>query len=408
MRAMMNRPPTTTLIIVGNSPGEVAGWAVPVAAEARRQASVGGWSIETVLCLPPCQFASGQESAAAEAAGVFDEIVSPRATLRLALGFPGWTPAGTPVVLHVGGEFWFSRRLARRWGARAFAFVERAHISRAHRGFERIFVPTTALRERLIGLGVSDHKIEVAGDPLQDAVLADGAPAEARGADDARPKVVLLAGSRDSVFSAVFPFWVETAAALRARVPEIRLLAVVSPFVSPSVKQRLLSRHQTGLDAAGIEVRHGDRSSIRNADLALTIPGTNTLELALMRVPTLVVLPFSLAPQIPIEGVLEWITRVPHLGLPLKLALARRYISRRPYLALPNMRAKRLIMPELVGDVTPEQVADEGARLIRDRAARLKLAEALEAIPVEPGASRRILAAIAPGGAAIAPSGAGA
>lgn len=396
---MANRPPTTTLIIVGNSPGEVAGWAVPVAAEARRLASVGGWSIETVLCLPPCQFASGQESAAAEAAGVFDRIVNPRATLRLALGLPGWAPAATPVVLHVGGNFWFSRRLARRWGGRAFAFVERAHISRAHSGFERIFVPTPALREKLVGLGVPDRKIEVTGDPLQDAVFADGAPAEARGADDARPKVALLAGSRDSVFSAVFPFWVETAAALRARVPEARLLAVVSPFVSPSVKRMLLARHQASLDAAGVEVRHGDRSSIRSADLALTIPGTNTLELALMRVPTLVVLPFILAPQIPIEGVLEWLTRVPRLGLALKLALARRYISRRPYLALPNMRAKRLIMPELVGDVTPEQVADEGARLIRDRAARLKLAEALEAISVETGASRRILAAIAPGGA---------
>jgi len=384
-----------------------------MAAEARKLASEGGWSVETVLCLPPCQFASGQEEAAAEASGVFDRILDPRTTLLLALGLPGWTPAATPVVLHVGGEFWFSRRLARRWGGRAFAFVERAHIARAHRGYERIFVPTTALRERLIGLGVSDHKIEVTGDPLQDAVLADGAPAdgalaEAHGAHDARPRVALLAGSRNSVFSAVFPFWVETAAALRARVPEIRLLAVVSPFVSPRVRRMLISRHRAGLDAAGIEVRHGDRSSIRNADLALTIPGTNTLELALMRVPTLVVLPFSLAPQIPVEGAIEWLTRVPRLGLALKLALARRHISRRPYLALPNMRAKRLIMPELVGDVTPEQVADEGARLIRDRAARLKLAEALEAISVETGASRRILAAILPGGAAIARNGAGA
>ncbi len=319
--------------------------------------------------------------------------------MRLALGLPGWTPAATPVVLHVGGEFWFSRRLARRWSARAFAFVERAHIARAHRGFERIFVPTPVLKERLGSLGIPDHKIEVTGDPIQDAVFADRAPAGCRDGNDAHPRVALLAGSRDSVFSAVFPFWVKTAAALRARAPEVRLLAVVSPFVSPSVRRTLLARHHASLDAAGVEVRHGDRPSIRSADLALTIPGTNTLELALMRVPTLVVLPFSLAPQIPVEGAIEWLTRVPRLGLALKLALARRYISRRPYLALPNMRAKRLIMPELVGDVTPEQVADEGARLIRDRAARLDLAEALEAIPIEPGASRRILAAIAPGGA---------
>lgn len=404
---MANDPPTTTLIIVGNSPGEVAGWAVPVAAEARRMASEEGRSIETVLCLPPCQFASGQEAAAAEAAGVFDRIVDPRTTLMLALGLPGWTPAATPVVLHVGGDFWFSRRLARRWGARAFAFVERAHIARAHRGFERIFVPTQALREKLEGLGVPGEKIEVTGDPLQDAVLTDRAPVETNDWDGARPKVALLAGSRDSVFSAVFPFWVETARALRARVPEARLLAVVSPFVSPSVKRTVLARHQASLDAAGVEVRQGDRLSIRSAGLALTIPGTNTLELALMRVPTLVVLPFSLAPRIPIEGAIEWLTRVPRIGLALKLALARRYVSRIPFLALPNMRAKRLVMPEMVGDITPDQVAAEGARLVLDRTARLKLAEALEAIPFEPGASRRILTAIAPIGAAPAPGGAG-
>ncbi len=404
---MTNHFPARTLIIVGNSPGEVAGWAVPLAAEARRMAQAGVPFVETVLCLPPCQFASGQEEAAAHAAGVFDRVLNPGATLRLALGLPGWTPAATPVVLHVGGDFWFSRRLARRWRASAFAFVERAHIARSHRGYNRVFVPTPALRERLVDLGVPFEKIEVTGDPIQDAVLEDRTARETGDGDADYPRIALLAGSRDSVFSAVFPFWVRTGAALRARAPEARLLAVISPFVSPSVREHLLARYQSGLDAAGIEVCCGGRPCLRGADLALTIPGTNTLELALMRIPTLVVLPFGLAPQIPVEGAIEWLTRVPRIGLAFKLALARRYISRRPYLALPNMRARRLVMPELVGDVTPEQVAEEGARLIRDRAARQGLAEALEAIPFEPGASRRILDAIAPDGGAAAPGGAG-
>jgi hypothetical protein len=118
-----------------------------------------------------------------------------------------------------------------------------------------------------------------------------------------------------------------------------------------------------------------------------------------MRVPSLVVMPFSLALRIPAAGAIEWLTRVPRLGLALKLYLARRYITRQPYLALPSMRAKRKIMPELVGAVTPDQVASEAARLIRDRAAREQLIAALEAIPVEPGPSRRILAAMSLDGA---------
>jgi lipid A disaccharide synthetase len=153
----------------------------------------------------------------------------------------------------------------------------------------------------------------------------------------------------------------------------------------------LVARHRNTLDAAGIEVEYGGWPNVVGSDLVLTIPGTNTLELAILRIPSLVVLPFSLAPQIPTEGLIEWITRIPYLGPALRLQIARAYVRRVPYVALPNMRAGRLIMPELIGAVTPQQVAEESARLIRDPSARAALAQALEAIPRETGAARRIL-----------------
>jgi hypothetical protein len=381
--------PASSFIIVGNGPGEVAGWAVPIAAEARRQRD--GRPVDVTLCLPPCQFASGQERAAAEAAGVFDRILDPGDVVRLALGFGRWRPAGSPTVLHVGGDFWYSRRLARRWGAAAYAFVERAHVSRVHRAFRAVFVPTAGLRERLVRYGVPDAKIVVTGDPRYDAVLQDAAAALPPQGANGRPTVTFLPGSRDTVFSAVFPFWVQTAAALRAQLPDARLRTVISQFVSPEVHRGLVARHRETLEAAGIEVDYGGWPKVVGSDLVLTIPGTNTLELAILRIPSLVVLPFSLAPQIPFEGLLEWITRVPYVGPALRLQLARAYVRRVPYVALPNMRAGRRIMPELIGAVTPAQVAEESARLIRDEPARLALARALEAIPRDTGASRRIL-----------------
>ncbi|MDR7521390.1 MAG: hypothetical protein QN168_02890 [Armatimonadota bacterium] len=393
---MTQDSPSHSLVIVGNGPGEVAGWALPVAAEARRLARAWGRPMEISLCLPPCQFASGQEPAAAAAAAVFDHIFDPRATLKLSLGLPGWAPAGLPVVLHVGGDFWYTRRLARRWRARAFAFVERAHVARVHRAFDRIFVPTVALQERLVDRGVPAAKIAVTGDPRFDAVVMQSAHVDASGGNGARPKVTFLAGSRDTVFSAIFPFWVQTASALRAQLPDARLLAVISPFVSPALHRRLIARHRDALDASRIEVGYGGWPHVVGSDLALTIPGTNTLELAIMRIPSMVVLPFSIAPQIPFEGLIEWIARVPYVGPKLRLHLARRYVRRIPYVALPNMRAGRRIMPELIGDVTPEQVAAESARLIRDEGARAALIEALEALPLERGASGRLLEAMRP------------
>ncbi len=388
---MTTSRPTTTLVIIGNGPGEVAGWAIPVATEARRAAAEAGRSLEIGLCLPPCQFASGQEQAVAMASGVFDRVVDPKETLRLGLGLSGWTPSAPPVILHVGGSFWYARRLSRRWRAPAFAFVERAHVSRAHRIFERIFVPTADLRDRLLHHGVPRRKVVVTGDPRYDGVVTHQAALAARDGQHAHPSVTFLAGSRDTVFSAVFPFWVKTATALRRRLPAARLLTIISPFVSPEVQRSLVAQHRETLDAAGVEVKHGDWSRIVESDLVLTIPGTNTMELAILRIPSMVVLPFSLAPQIPFEGLIEWITRIPRLGPSLRLWLAREYVKRQPYVALPNMRVGRRIMPELTGAVTPEQVADESARLVTDEPARAALARALEAIPLETGASRRIL-----------------
>ncbi|MGQ0568959.1 MAG: hypothetical protein ACT4P5_05400 [Armatimonadota bacterium] len=393
----MTRIPS--LVIVGNGPGEVAGWAVPVGTEARLRARDQGHPIEIGLCLPPCQFASGQEMTAAASAGVFDTILDPRKTFRLGLGLPGWAPSAPPVILHVGGSFWYTQRLARRWRGRAFAFVERAHIAPIHRSFERIFVPTEELRARVLARRVPADKVIVTGDPRYDAVFMHERSAGYPNGNGVHPRITFLAGSRDTIFSAVFPFWVRTAVALRAELPAARLQAVISQFVSPSVHEAVVAQHRRAIEAAGVDVEYGGWPKVVGSDLVLTIPGTNTIELAIMRIPSMVVMPFSLTPRVPAEGLIEWILRVPYAGPALRQFLARQYVRRRPYVALPNMRAGRRIMPELVGRVTPEQVAAESARIIRDDRARAALAEALTAIPVETGACRRILDAMGLAGA---------
>ncbi len=391
-----------SLVIVGNSPGEIGGWAVPIAAEARRQAAAQQQALDVTLCLPPCQFASGQEKRVAAAANVFDRILDPADTFRLSLGLPGWTPPAPTVLLHVGGSFWYSNRLARRWHARAFAFVERAHIARIHHPFERIFIPTSDLAERLIRYGVPAEKLLVTGDPRHDA-LPNRALVSHNG-NGTPPQVTLLCGSRNPVFSAFFPFWVRTATALRQRLPGVRLRLVVSPYVAPHVQQSIISRHRRDLDAAGIEVAHGGWSHILDSDLVLTIPGANTLELAVMRIPSIVVGPASVAMVAPLEGVLGWITRPPLLGPGLRRLLLVYHKRKRPYLALPNMRAGQRIMPELSGDVTPAEVADESARLLQDEGARRRLVEALAVIPRTVGGARAIVDAIAPQtGARVSP-----
>jgi lipid A disaccharide synthetase len=106
----------------------------------------------------------------------------------------------------------------------------------------------------------------------------------------------------------------------------------------------------------------------------------------------------------PLEGVLAWITRPPLLGPSLRRLLIVYHKRRHTYLALPNMQARQRIMPELSGDVTPAEVADESARLLQDEGARRRLAEALAVIPRTVGGARAIVDAIAPrAGARVSP-----
>jgi lipid-A-disaccharide synthase len=164
----------------------------------------------------------------------------------------------------------------------------------------------------------------------------------------------------------------------------------------------LVARHRATLEADAITVDYGGWPSITGSDLVLTLPGTNTLELAIKRVPALVVLPYAQAmmARTPMEGTLGVIARTPRLGPALARWAFELQQKRQPFVALPNIRARRRLLPELIGDLTPGQVAEEGARLLRDEGARRRIIQELTAIPDEAGASRRILDAIEPFGAA--------
>ena len=61
------------------------------------------------------------------------------------------------------------------------------------------------------------------------------------------------------------------------------------------------------------------------ADLALTIPGTNTVELSFMGVPMVVTIPLNYPEEIPLEGPAQLLSRVPVLGRQLKNGCSRNF-----------------------------------------------------------------------------------
>ena len=82
------------------------------------------------------------------------------------------------------------------------------------------------------------------------------------------------------------------------------------------------------------------------ADLALTIPGTNTVELSSMGVPMVVTIPLNHPEEIPLEGLVGMISDLPLIGRPLKKRLLPKFQAKIKFTAWPN---------RLAGEFCPER-----------------------------------------------------
>ena len=366
--------------IVSNGPGEISGWAIPLARALRHTPGV-----TLHLALPPCQYATGREAEVAARTGLFHEVLEPGTCLRLALG-AGRVRADC--VVHLGGDLWYAARLARRAGCPAIAYVERTLIAHRHAPFRWIATNTEALARTLRALGVPEFKVEAVGELRADAV---GPPTESEDTSERDPLLLLLPGSRPQIFRDLAPLLVRIAERVRARLPSVEVAVAVSPFLPPDLVARVLG-------GAPLRVVSGDEeryAAYRRATLALTLPGTSTLELALLHTPMLVWLPLYDPARVPVEGLLEWVSRLPG-GRRLKAALVRRYFHRPRVIALPNHLAGERVVEELVGEAPVDEVAERVIALLRDRAKRDAMRSALQVhFPRVVGAADRIARRIA-------------
>ncbi|HXX38566.1 MAG TPA: hypothetical protein VEP50_10555 [bacterium] len=354
-----------------------------------------GLSLMLSLILPPCQFASGQEIAYARRQGPFSRILGPRACLALVVGLRRLPVSGPGCVLHLGGDLWYTTALGRRLGFPAFAYVETDLVRRRAHRFRRIFLPSQELADTLASARVPRDRLAVVGDLRVDHLMSfrglAGAPR--RGAH-----VALLPGSRRWIVENMLPFLLETAAVMRAQRGEIRFSVIASPFLAPDGLARVLEPHRAGLEALAVDVvQDGRLRVLSGCDLAITLPGTNTVELATLGVPMLVVLPLNRPGRIRTEGLSEWIGRLPGLGTAIKSAMAWRFAHQGRLAAWPNRKAGRQVVPELVGRISPAEASRRALELLADPVRLDRIAGELRGLySTPPGVARRMLEEMAP------------
>ncbi len=383
------------IILLSNGPGELYTWVRPVLAELRRQAP----ERHVTVSLIPCQFASGSETKIAETFGA-DKVTSPKDFLGLIAGNRAVFGAQAETVLGLGGSADLALRLAAKLRAPAYRY---SFVPYWHKKLRTLFVdsPRTAQRARL--LGAPGGRTEVVGNLVADAAQLSE-PVTERGA----PHIVMMCGSRDGFAVHIIPFMLALTDALYAHYPNARFVWPVS---------RLLSEETLAQGAAGAEQdtlggisgkRVGDvimtpsgaklelvpentrYAHMRAADLAVTIPGTNTLELGIAGVPSVVLLPLNKPEVIPLEGPGHWLSLVPLVGPSLK---RRAVLLAAPHLpvSLPNNLSGEKLMVELKGTLTLGGVLAEVLRLLDDEAERNRRRERLLATMPRPGAATKLV-----------------
>ena len=187
--------------------------------------------------------------------------------------------------------------------------------------------------------------VSFVGHPLLDMVapaLGNKDAAVSLGLDPARRTVGLFPGSRKSVIARLLPVILESAALLKARMPDLQ-------FVLPLASSLRMEDIQAQLAGAGVSVTviSGRNHDVMSAcDAAISVSGTVIMELALVGVPTVLIYKVS----------------------PLTYQIGKRVINV-PHIGICNIVAEKRLIKELIQhEAHPEAIADEIDALLNDAA----------------------------------------
>ncbi|RMD93380.1 MAG: hypothetical protein D6811_05040 [Alphaproteobacteria bacterium] len=393
MKAMPPRP--RQLVVTINGPGEIAAWLTPFAAALKARAP----EMHVAVALLPCVFSSGAELSVLERLETVDAACAVSDSWGMILR--GDLPAGflreaETLVFHFGGELALTRALAWRLGAEIFAYAD--HEIGPRRAFARVFYsgltrPRGARGEDFVGELMVDA-----------ARLIRSTAPHAQGGS---PVIGLYPGSRDYMVRYLLPFLAIAADKLAPRHPDAEFLVAQAPFVSEALLADFpppvvangwdgtplrLESEQGGrfmVTEAGTRLRLTTNAEVlARADLAISLPGTNSGEMAAAGVPMVTILPTHFADLAPLPGLAGHIGRLPLVGRPLKRFFAHQALKSYDFLAQPNRRAGRRLVPELVGLITPAEIVAAVEQML---AGDLKaLGREVQAAMGPPGAAEKL------------------
>ncbi|MEZ0368331.1 MAG: hypothetical protein ACAI44_04505, partial [Candidatus Sericytochromatia bacterium] len=400
------------IVITTNGPGEMSAWVQPMINEIRSTLP----HARIIIALVPCPHSSGyEEQFSSRFFGA--TVLSPKETVHYIL--TGSMPshvvlAQHGVILHLGGDQLFSVCLGWRTHFPVTAYSEKLLQWKSR--ITRFYLRDEALETRH-ARSIPAHKLMVVGDLMADAVAATHHSLDVRQKLNLRvdaPVVSLLPGSKPIKVLHSTAFMLKIVDELSLLMPQVQFILPQSPFTPLSQLRQAVQDDKlvAMLDGVPGKVVH-DRNStslitpqgnkvqivppswhynaLQVSDLSITLPGTNTAELAVLGVPMVVVLPLQRPELLPLDGIGGLIGRLPLIGPLLKRSLVNWQLRQMTYVSLPNQKAGEALVPELVGNFSAEAVAQQAYELLIQPMQRREMSMKLRELMCSRQAASRIL-----------------
>ena len=414
---MKNKP--LAVVIVSNGPGELATWVKPVINELNKinkpldENYILNFTLRLVLV--PCPNATGKEFAVAKSWNKFEIITKSKIFWKLLLkpsSFAQWPKKG--IVIFLGGDQFWSILLAKRLGYVNITYAE--WISRWPQWTDKIGAMNEKVKE-LIPKKYK-NKCQVIGDLMADIKLND----EISLKDKEKHHIVLLPGSKKSKLAIGIPFFLEIADYIAEKNQKINFIIPIAPTTNKSeylffqseknpIAKYYSSKIKTIKNIKDpnfdyvIETtkntkiylvnKHPCYEILKECDLAITTVGANTAELAAIALPMLVVLPTQhLNMMNAWDGIFGVIGKISFINRFLTLTIKYLYFRKKQFFAWPNIKAKKMIVPERIGNISPIKIAREVLFLIKNRDQLKSIRDNLHKERGDKGAAKKLAAII--------------